>query len=81
MPFFMLINVKMSTIVGILTFMSRKNFMLNSVEHEKSFVTSGPELRELNTYKLTNQKHSPMKKSKKDLGSDEHHRNMRNTAK
>ena len=29
MLFFPLINVKMSTIVGILTFMSRKNFMLN----------------------------------------------------
>ena len=42
MLFFMFINVKMPTIVGILTFMSRKNFMLNSVEHEKSFITSGP---------------------------------------
>ena len=30
------------TNVGNLTFMSRKNFMLNSVEHEKSFITSGP---------------------------------------
>ena len=29
MLFFLLINVKMPTIVGILTFMSRKNFMLN----------------------------------------------------
>ena len=36
-------NVKMPTIVGILIFMSRKNFMLNSVEHEKSFITSGPD--------------------------------------
>ena len=66
MKFFLLINVKMPTIVGILTFMSGKNsildlsepkkaefpdifilmgilnFMLNSVEHEKSFITSGP---------------------------------------
>ena len=42
MLFFLLINVKMPTIVGILTFMSRKNFMLNWVEHEKSFITSGP---------------------------------------
>ena len=31
----MLINVKMPTIVGILTFMSMINFMLSSVEHEK----------------------------------------------
>ena len=28
MLFFLLINVKMPTVVGILTFMSRKNFML-----------------------------------------------------
>ena len=38
-----LIHVKMPTIVGILTFMSGENFMLNSVEHEKSFITSGPD--------------------------------------
>ena len=37
----MLINVKMPTIVGILTFMGRINFMLSLVEHEKSFITSG----------------------------------------
>ena len=36
----MLINVKMPTIVGILTFMSIINFMLSRVEHEKSFITS-----------------------------------------
>ena len=29
MLFFLLINVKMPTIVGILTFMSRENFMLS----------------------------------------------------
>ena len=29
MLFFLYINVKMPTIVGILTFISRKNFMLN----------------------------------------------------
>ena len=38
----MLINVKIPTIYGILTFMSRINFVLSSVEHEKSFITSGP---------------------------------------
>ena len=32
----------MPTIVGILTFMSRKNSMLSWVEHGKSFITSGP---------------------------------------
>ena len=42
MLFFLLIHVKMPTIVGILTFMSRKNFMLSQVEHKKSFTTSGP---------------------------------------
>ena len=42
MLFFTLINVKMPTTVGILTFMSRKNFMLNRVEHEKSFITPEP---------------------------------------
>ena len=42
--FIMLINVKMPTIVGILTFMSRINFKLSRVEHGKSFITSGPEL-------------------------------------
>ena len=31
----MLINVKMPTIVGILTFMSRINFVLSRVEHRK----------------------------------------------
>ena len=44
MLYFPLINVKMPTIVGILTLMSRKNFMLSCVEHEKSFITSGPDL-------------------------------------
>ena len=38
MLFFMFINVKMPTIVGILTFMSRKNSMLM----KKGFITSGP---------------------------------------
>ena len=39
--FILLINVKMSTIVGIFTFMSKINFMLSCVEYEKSFITSG----------------------------------------
>ena len=34
----MLINVKMSTIGGILTFMSMINFVFIWVEHEKSFI-------------------------------------------
>ena len=41
--FIMLINVKMPTIVGILTFMSRINFLLSLVEHGKSFITLGPD--------------------------------------
>ena len=41
--FIMLINDKLPTIVGILTFMGMINFMLSWVEHEKIFITSGPE--------------------------------------
>ena len=37
----MLINVKIPTIVDILTFMGRIYFVLSWVEHEKSFITSG----------------------------------------
>ena len=37
--FIMLINVKMPTPVGILTFMSMKMFMLSWIEHEKSFIS------------------------------------------
>ena len=44
--FIMLINVKMPTIVGILTFMSRINFVLSYVDHEKGFITSGPGCQE-----------------------------------
>ena len=44
----MLINVKMPTIVGILTFISRINFVLSRVEHEKmrkkKFYNLGPGL-------------------------------------
>ena len=36
MKIFLLINVKMPTIVGILTFMSRKNSILGLSESEKS---------------------------------------------
>ena len=36
MNFFLLINVKMATIVGILTFMSRKNSILGFSESEES---------------------------------------------
>ena len=46
MLFFVFINVKMPTIIGILTFMSRQNFMLSWVKHEKSFTTSGPDYME-----------------------------------
>ena len=41
--FIMLINVKMPTILGILTFMSRTNFVLSLVKHEKGFITLGPD--------------------------------------
>ena len=44
MLFFMLISVKMPTIVDILRVTSRKNSMLSWVEYEKSFITSWPGL-------------------------------------
>ena len=40
--FTMLVNIKMPTIIGILTFMSRIHFKLSQVEHEKIKLTSGP---------------------------------------
>ena len=40
--FIMLINVKMPTIAGILTFMSRIDFVLSCLSMKKSFITSGP---------------------------------------
>ena len=43
MKFSLLINMKMPTIVGIFIFISRENFMLSWVEHEKSFMISGPD--------------------------------------
>ena len=46
MKFFMLMKVKMPTIVGILTFMSRKNFMLSWVEYEFVFITPEPDYGE-----------------------------------
>ena len=49
---YLLINVKMPTIVGILTFMSRINFVLGWVEYEKSFITLGPALFTPRWYKL-----------------------------
>ena len=39
MKLFLLINVKMPTIVGILTFMSRKNSLLHLSEPEKSWIS------------------------------------------
>ena len=39
----LLINMKMPTIVGIIIFISRENFMLSLVKHERSFITSGPD--------------------------------------
>ena len=42
----------MPTIVGILTFMSGKNFMLSGAEHEKSFITLGPGCQILDPYDL-----------------------------
>ena len=40
--FIMLMNVKMPTIVGILTFTTGINFVLSWIEHGKSFMTLVP---------------------------------------
>ena len=40
----LIINMKMPTFVGIFISISRENFMLSWVEHEKRFITSGPGL-------------------------------------
>ena len=45
--FILPMNVKMPTVVGILTFMTRINFMLSYIEHEKSFITSGSDFWQL----------------------------------
>ena len=50
--FIMLINVKMPTIVGILTFMSRINSVLSRDEHEKSFITLGPDVKISNIFSM-----------------------------
>ena len=42
MKLFLLINIKMPTIVGILIFIGRKNFMLHWIEHEKKSYNIGP---------------------------------------
>ena len=52
----MLINVEMPTIVGILTLMSRINFVLSGVEHEFFFINSGPGLVYLSTCVLAKSK-------------------------
>ena len=46
--FILLINVKMPTIVDILTFMSRINIVLSSVEYEKKFYNPRAWTRGLN---------------------------------
>ena len=50
--FILLINVKMPTIVGILTFMSRINFMLSKVKHEHGFIGLGPGILTILVLKL-----------------------------
>ena len=51
MIFFLLKKVETPTIVGVSTFMSRKNFMLSRAEHETSSITSGPDLLFEHIYK------------------------------
>ena len=51
MLFFLLIKIEMPTVVDISTFMSRKIFMLICVEHEKSFITFGPDFQRFHFYR------------------------------
>ena len=46
----MLTNVRMPTIVGILTIVSMIHFMLSRVEHEKCFINLGVVLTELELF-------------------------------
>ena len=43
---------KYENAVGIFIFISRENFMLSGVEHEKRFITSGPDLDQLKRARL-----------------------------
>ena len=42
--YFSRFNVKIPTTVGILTFISRKIFMLSWIKHETSFITTGSDI-------------------------------------
>ena len=48
----LVINVKMPRIVGILTLMSRINYLLSRVQHEKGFITTGPEVIQQNYFPI-----------------------------
>ena len=48
-----LINKKMPTTVGIFIFISREDFMLSWVEHEKSLIISGPVFWEMSEKNIT----------------------------
>ena len=66
----MLINVKMSTIVGILTFISRINLVLSRVEYdEKSFITLG----QVYVQKTPLNAHADMPSSDRGLVLSHHH--------
>ena len=54
MKIFLLMSTKMPTIISIFIFISRVNFMLSWVEHEKRFITLGPNLsKHLNNFWLS----------------------------
>ena len=58
--FILLINVKMPTIVGILTFMSRINFMLSRVENGKKFYNLGSSSAKVSLQLCTEASCSPL---------------------
>ena len=55
MPTIVDLNLNLQFIWAILEFMSSLDFMLNWVEHEKSFITSGPGLNIAKSYKTPTQ--------------------------
>ena len=66
MLFFLLLIVKMPTIVGNITFVSRKSVMLSSVEHEKNITSgTGTDPPNFTSYQIPNGKYGAQSKGKK----------------
>ena len=70
----MSVNKYENATVGIFIFISRENFMLSSVEHEKSFITSGSGLDiDYNYYRVCKQSVSYTVNEKKFITKQIYH--------